>query len=178
MIGHIDDLIKILSSSGQATISTTFQNNEIVKGNGFQIHRRFEIPAGGKKLVLDLSGIDDNFAFTLPVRMKTNEGQCFVDTYKINNYIGGTIIPPINRNGTSLHTPNGVFKDDVTSADVAGDDLREYIIGALTTRQNSGGGDGGGLYIKVFGKDIIMFDVDNQENDTIYLELNFNWYEV
>lgn len=178
MIGFIDILLKVLSSSKNAILSTDYANDEIVKGNAFQVHRIFEIPSGGKKLVLDLTNISDDFTFTLPLRLATNEGQCWVNTYKIDSYTRGDIVPVINRNGTSAHTPNGVFKAGVTSTDVAGDDLRQYIVGTLSTNQNSGGGIGGSSNIKIFGKDIIMFDVENKENSTIYLELNFNWYEI
>lgn len=171
-------LTATLSDSKTGIVTTTFEGNEIVKGNGFQVHRIISIPAGGKKIVADFTNIDEDFVFTLPLKMGTNEGQVYVSTYKIIDYTGGIPIPPINRNSTSDHTANGLFLDGVTSSDVAGDDLREYIIGTLSTNQNSGGGSGGGVQPKIFAGDVIMFDIDNKENTPIDLEFNFNWYEI
>ena len=168
-----------LADSKTALVSTSFADNEIVKGNAYQVHRRFIVPTGGLKLVLDLSNVSvDKALFTLPIRMATSEGQVFVNTYIIDNYTGGTLIQAINRNGESLNVAEGEFKTGVTSTDVAGDDLRQYIVGVLSTNQFSGGGSGGGNAPKIFGKKIIMIDVENQETTSVEFEINFNWYEV
>jgi hypothetical protein len=168
----------VLSFSKNAVLSTTYADNEIVKGNGFQLHRIITVPTGGKKLVVDFSNLTDGFVFTLPLIMKTNEGQCWVNTYVIQNYTGGTDITPTRRNSTVENYSEVTVKDGVTSSDVAGDTLRQYIVGALSTNQNAGGGISTTANIKIFGKNIIMFDIQNKESKTIYLELNFNWFEI
>lgn len=171
-------MTQALSSSGTANRIEDITEDEIDNGNVYQVHRRFTIPSAGKKLVLDLSAVTDRSIFTMPILMGTNEGQCYVDTYKITSYTGGTAIPSINKNGTSSNTAQGIFYEDVTSSDVAGDDLRQYIVGQLSSNQNTGGGPGGETYKKVFNSDIIMLDVTNNEGTDIVLELNWSWGEV
>ncbi len=166
------------SNSGGGLVTTTFADDYINRGNAFQIHRRITVPTAGKKIVLDFSTVTDKEIFTLPIRMKTNTGQVFVDTYIITAYIGGTVIPTINRNTTSINTAESIVKDGITSTDVAGDDVREYIVGELIARRNPGGGSGGGSSPKIFSPVKLVIDVDNQEEEEVIMELDFNWYEV
>lgn len=169
---------RVLSDSRTAFVVTSFENNEIAKGNAFQVHRRFTIPTTGRKIAIDFTGITNKAIFTLPIRFNTDEGQVFVDTYKVTTKAGGTIIPSINRNSLSINTADAIFTDGITSSDVAGDDLREYIIGTQSAFFNPGGGGGGGVHPKIFDPEILLIDVENRETSEIILEVNFNWYEV
>ena len=180
MIGSNEGLSNILSYSKNGLIVTSYENDYISQGVAFQIHRRIPIGASATvKVVFDYSALVDKGIFTLPIMAKTNCCQCYLNTYKIETYTGGSELPSINRNGVSSNIAECVVKIGVTSADIAGDDLREYIVGALSTRQNSGGGSISGESPKIFESgDIIMFEIINQENDAVDFELNFNWYEV
>lgn len=167
-----------VSYSKDGLITTSYADDYISRGNAFQFHRIFTIPAAGTKIIVDFSTATGKQIFTLPIRMAVNESQVFVSTYIVDTYTGGTEIPAINRNRLVDNDSLTTVKSGVTSTDTAGDDLREYIIGALSTNQNPGGGTGGGASPKIFDNKKLIIDVVNQEADTIYLEINFNWYEL
>lgn len=165
--------------SEDAILTGTYIEDGIERGVAFQIHRRFTIVASATvKFVLDLTGVDlSKTVRTLPLGMGTSEWQVYVDTYKIDSYTGGTEVPSINRNERIDNTAGAVFKSGITSSDIAGNDLRQYIIGALSTNQFSGGGTGSGSSPKTWNHSIICFEVENQETSSIDFELNLNWYE-
>jgi len=169
---------RALSFSGDGWVVTPYADDYISRGCAFQVHRILEVPAGGLKIAIDFSSVTDKVLFTMPLYFATNEGQVYVRTYKVVSYTGGTIIPVINRNGLSGNVAQGVFSSGITTADTPGDDLREYIVGALSTNKLPGGGTGGGSYPKVFSNGIIVFDIINKESSAVDLEIDLNWYEV
>ena len=72
----------VLSFSKNGIISTSYADDGITKGQGFQIHRIIPIPVVGIKFVADFSAIDlEDVIFTLPLRMTTNKGQIYVKIY-------------------------------------------------------------------------------------------------
>jgi hypothetical protein len=165
--------------SEDAILTGNYAEDGIERGVAFQIHRRFTIGASATvKYVFDLTDVDIlKTVRTLPLGMRTSEGQVYVDTYKIDSYTGGTVVPSTNRNERIDNTAGAVFKSGITSTDTAGDELRQYIVGALSTNQFSGGGSGGGGNPKTWNHSIICFEVANQENAAVDFELNINWYE-
>ena len=170
----------VFSFSRNGIIATSYAEDYISQGLAYQVHRKVLIPGSSTvKIVLDFTDITEGAIFTLPLKFQTSEGQCFIDTYKVLNYSGGVNIPGINRNDQSANIPSGELYSGVTSTDVAGDDLREYIIGTSSTNQNSGGGTSSGVAPKIFSPgEIIMIEIQNQETTSCYVEYNFNWYEV
>jgi hypothetical protein len=167
------------TSNGDAILTGNYYDDGIERGAAFQIHRRFAIGGSATvKFVLDLSSVDVlKTVRTLPIRMGTNEGQVYVDTYKIESYTGGSEVPAINRNETSSNTAGAVFKSGVASSDTAGDDVREYIVGSASGFLYPGGGPNSGGNPKTWNHSIICFEVANQETGAIDFELNLNWYE-
>jgi hypothetical protein len=168
------------TKSEDAILTGNYYDDGIERGTAFQIHRRFTVGASATvKFVLDLTAVDSaKTVRTLPLRMNVNEGQVYVDTYKISSYTGGTEIPSINRNEQSGNTAGAVFKQGITSSGTAGDDLRQYIVGTASGFLYPGGGENTGDNPKTWNHSIICFEVDNQENSAVDFELNLNWYET
>jgi len=166
----------ITAASKAGLVATTFADDAIERGYAFQVHRRVTVPTAGKKVVFDFSAVTKQIR-TLPLRMRTNEGQVFVDTYAISSYTGGAAIPAALRNTTIASVSETVIKDGITSSDVAGDDVREYIIGTRSAIFNPGGGGADDDNPKKLAPAIIVLDIDNQESSDVVLEINFNWFE-
>jgi hypothetical protein len=180
-----NNYLDIGTVSGDGIVATTYEENYVYKGFGYQVHRRFQIPASPARyrILLDTSLVPSDYElFTRPLYMRTDEGQCFADTYGITSYTGGTELPILNRNSKpGMPAARSVFKYGVATVDpaVAPDTSRQYIIGAKGTQQNPGGGPSGDEGIKVFPPGgILMIDIANQENSAIWLEINFLYYEV
>ena len=173
-------LVNQATTSGNGVVTSSYAEDGIERGESFQVHRRFSITGNGTvKFALDFTSVDATKEMrTLPIKCRTSQGQVFIDTYAIDSYTGGTSIPIAKRNRTSIIESQAVFTTGITSFDVAGDELRQYIIGAPSGFLQPGGGSGGGENPKKWNHSIICFEVSNQESSTVILEMNLNWYET
>jgi hypothetical protein len=146
----IGDSTGVFSYSKDAVKTTSYSDDYLVNGSAHEIHRRFNIDNTTVKFLLDTSSVTSDSVFTLPIVGVCSADQVYIDTYKITSYTGGTEIPSINPN-TIINTPaEAVFYEDITSTDVAGDDLRQYIFGTQAQGNVSGGGIGSGNHAKIF----------------------------
>ncbi len=179
LVGSSDDgtLNGIRSYTNDAIVVSTQAEDYILKGRAFEIHRRFEIDSTTVKFLLDTSAVTSDFILTMPLVGVCSADQVYLDSYKITSYTDGTAIPSINPNTFSTNTAETVFYQGITSTDVAGDDLREYIFGTQAQGNVSGGGAGSGTHVKVFTPgDLVCLEVVS--TSTLDFELNWLWYEV
>lgn len=173
------------SYSKDAVLTTTYQDDYIAKGNAYQVQRRItSIPTTGTyKIVLDLSSLSSaKVAFILPINMSATGGPVYIKTYKITTYTGGTAFPTnkLNTLTSNTNTAQGVVKHGITSTDIAGDDLREYELGATGNPQQvnrSGGATGAAPLIVPAGTKICL-EIDNNYTDVISFTLGLVWYEI
>lgn len=172
---------RVLSNSKKGIVTTTFADDYDARGWGFQLQRRITITNGATVyFVLDTTAcIDNSGIILLPLVMQTGGGMVFVDTYKIDSYTGGSVLPLVNLNGTSTNTAKSIVKTGVTPTGTPGADLREYIVGVQSTNQDAGGGAITPDLPKRFpAGSIITAKIVNQETATVYVSFGLIFYEV
>ena len=179
---NLPDLGQILSNSRHGIRATTFADDYAAQGKAFQIQRRITLTTQQTLyLVLDTTALvaSGKCLIILPLIMSTNAGSVFVDTYPIESYTGGSEIKFARLNSTIENYAESVFKTGITPTGTPGDELRQYIVGALSTNQNAGGGAIQPDLPKRFpAGSIITAKLVNQETDTVYLDFGLVVYEV
>ena len=183
IFSNLPDLGQVLSNSKKGLISTTFADDYAAQGKAFQIQRRITLTnAQTLYLVLDTTALvsSGKSLIILPLIMSTNAGSVFVDTYPITSYTGGSEIKFARLNATIENYAKSVFKTGITpSGTPAPDETRQYIVGALSTNQNAGGGAIQPDLPKRFSAgNIITAKLVNQETSTVYLDFGLVIYEV
>lgn len=171
------------SSSGDAALTTTYTDDYIIRGRGLNIQRRFASIAAAAtyKLVFDFSAISaTKMIFMLPLAFSATGGPVYIKTYKLTTYTGGTAIPLINLNNFSEYTALTVFKHGIASTDVAGDDLREYELGATGNPQqvNRAGSATGASPVIFKGGQKLCIEIVNNYSAAINLTLGAVLYEL
>lgn len=173
------------SNTKDAVLTTTYQDNFINIGKAYQVQRRIaSIPTTGTyKVVLDLSNLSsDKRCFILPLVMSATGGPVYIKTYKITTYTGGTTFPATKLNTlvSNTNTAQGIVKHGITTTDVAGDDLREYELGATgnTQQVNRSGSSTGAAPLIVPAGTKICVEIDNNYTDVISFTLGLVWYEI
>lgn len=170
-----------LSVSKDGLILTSYRDDYIARGQGFEIHRRLPLTSAQTLYaVFDLSGVDaGKFVFSMPLKARTSIGQVYIDSYLITSYTGGAEIPEVNSNRASSLTAQGALVSGVTPTGSPGNDLRQYIIGQATAPVNEGGGPGSEDGPKIWlPDDLVGVKIVNQENEAIDLELFLQWFEI
>jgi hypothetical protein len=120
----------------------TYQENQILKGNGFLIEKNFAIPNGGSLFVLiDYSAFvttpgQKGVVFVYPPNLSTTAGTVIVQIYRGTDYSGGEQFYAINPNTTSKKRVSGTRFSQNPTGSVKGTLVVEYIVG--------GGGTEGG----------------------------------
>lgn len=170
------------SNTGDAVLTTTYADDYITRGNAFQVRRRISLAASTTtKIVLDTTAVPStSYIFILPVSVAGTGGPILVDTYGISTYTGGSAIVPAKLNSTSSNVAASLFLTGITSSDVAGNDLRQYIIGATGNPQQvnrSGSSSGAVPYIVAPGSKIVM-QINNTYTDTNTIAFDVIWYEI
>lgn len=167
-----------LSFSQDAIIATDYAQDYIVRGRAFQIRKRITIP-GEETLYMefDLTKATGPI-FTLPVLCSTAGGAVFLDTYNADSSTGGTALPVLKLNTSSDNLPKITVKSGVTVSGTP-ENVREYIIGTLSTNQSSGGGLISDETPKVWANDKpLYFKFMNQETGPVVLNVGFVWFEL
>lgn len=171
----------IRSFSKDGIVTTSYSDDYIVRGRGFQIARRFTLSTGITKFALDPTGLtaENKQMFILPLSHKVTDGPVYIKTYKVDEYTGGTVVPSIDLNETVEDTAVVVFKQGVSSTGEAGDDLRDYIIGTSGGFLASGGGEERGDISIVNKPDRpYIIEVNNQSGGSVQYRIGIVWFEL
>lgn len=167
------------SFSGDAVLTTTYQDDYITRGNGFQVKKRIALTSGQTLyLEFDISK-HAGVVYSLPIEFSTGGGLVFVDTYNADSSTGGTVLAvPINVNGLSTKTSDTTIKTGVTVTGTP-TNVREYIVGTLSTNQSSGGGPAQEGIPKILNNaKPLYFKIVNQESAAVTLNIGFTFYEL
>lgn len=169
--------------SFDAVRTTTYADDYISRGKGFQVVRTIEIDTETTvKFAADFSVVDsDKIIFILPVVMASSDSPVHVKTYGITTYTGGTAYPPINLNLIPPVTvAQGVLKHSVTSSDTPGDSLREYEIGSAGNPVTTRGGttEGASPLIAPSGSIFILEAENYSATNATFFNLVITWYEI
>jgi hypothetical protein len=144
IIGNKPSLGQVLSYSKDGLVVTTYADDNIVKGNCFQIQRVITVTDDAPiYIVLDTTALvgANKILFILPLILSTAGGNCKVETYPIESYTGGNEIKFARVNSTvDNFALSKVYKDVTPVGNVPDDEYREYSIGTKSTNQSSGGG--------------------------------------
>lgn len=171
----------VRSFSKDGIVTTSYADDYILRGQGFQIARRFTLGTGITKFILDTTGLADaeKIMFLLPVTHKVTDGPVYVTTYKVNAYTGGTEVPSIDLNENVDETAVVVFKNGVSSDGTPGDDKRDYIVGTESGFLQSGGGDERGDISLINKSDRpYIIEVDNQSGGSLQYRIGIVWFEL
>jgi hypothetical protein len=144
MIGNEPGIGQLLSYSKDGIVITTYADDNIVKGNCFQIQRVITITNEAPiYIVLDTTALvaAGKILFILPLQMHTAGGNCKVETYPIDSYSEGSEIKFSRVNATvENYALSKVYRGVTPVGDVPDDEYREYSVGTYSTNQASGGG--------------------------------------
>ena len=168
------------SYTDDAVLTTTYADDFITKGNGFQIKKRIDLTAGQTiYLEFDITKAVGKTVYSLPLRMSTGGGMVYVDSYNADSSTGGTTLAtPNNLNGKSSTAALTTVKTGVTVTGTA-TNVREYVVGILSTKQSSGGGQGGVDVPKILDNSKpLYFKIENTESAAVVLDFEFVWYEI
>lgn len=168
---------KQASADGDAVLTTNYSDDYLVRGNAHEVHRRMPISIGTEYWVFDTTGVTKAAVFSLPIVGNCSNDQVYLDTYAIESYAGGTVVPSTNPNGIDGEDAEAVLKTGVTPTGTPGDDLRQYIFGTQAQGANLGGGEHSGAHPKLFPPGAIIV-VKIVSTATLDFEFNFLWYEV
>jgi hypothetical protein len=136
--------------------------------------------SGTYKLVFDTTGVANNKIIAIaPLGMSATGGPVIISTYRISSYSNGTIYPTGYLNTTKIIPAGTVVKRGITSSDSAGNDLREYLLGATgNPQQVSRAGSAGGSVPLVLSPGIVIcLEIDNNYSGDVQLGLDLVWYE-
>ena len=168
------------SFTKDAIIATTYADDYITKGNAFQVKKRIAL-ASGQELYLEfnIALAVGKMVYSLPIKLSTGGGLVFVDTYNATSSTGGTTLAtPINLNGLSSAAAQTTVKTGVTVSGTASN-VREYIVGTISTNQSSGGGSAESDTPKILdNSNPLYIKLANQESAIVYVDLGFIWYEI
>lgn len=86
------------SKNRKAVIATTFADNYIALGKGFNVETRLSVASGDTEydIAFDASGLTNKLLIAYPTVWATTSGPLFVDLGVCTSYTGGTAITPTN----------------------------------------------------------------------------------
>lgn len=184
-VGVVSSALTQRSFSGDAILSTTYADDYIARGDCYQVQRILQsVPSGGTaKVVLDCSLVSaEKRILTLPIRVNAVGGPIVVKTYKIAAYTGGSIVPinRLNNLSANLKAAQAVVKKEIASSDVPGDDVREYLSGALGNPQqvNRSGSASGAMPVWFSPGVKLCLEILNSYTTALDIELSIVWYEI
>lgn len=179
MIGNRPDSGGLLSYSRDALLSTSYADDYAIRGNGFEIRKRFALTSLQTIYVcLDFTAAVGKRIITLPLILGSTNGLIFFDTYGIDSYENGNPVDILKLNSMSPISPLAVAKTGITpSGGPYG--LREYKVGSESTPLYSGGGGNINPSIKIFPSgSILAGKVENKESDNNVFNLGLIFYEI
>lgn len=168
------------SFSGDAVLTTTYSDDYITRGMAFEVQRRITLTTG-QTLYLELNAplAVGKLIYSLPLRMSSNSGNVFLDTFSADASTGGTLWTPNNLNENSSNTALATFKSAVSAPSGTAVLLREYSVGVVKTNQSGGGGSAPSSAPKLLDKTRPRyFKFVNQETSTVVVDFGFTWYEI
>lgn len=172
--------LRQLSYSKDAGLVTTYADDYITRGMAFEIQRRITLTTGQVLyLELKLPLAVGKFIYSLPLRLSSNSGNVFLDTYAADAATGGTAWTPINLNENSANVALATFKTGVGVPSGTPSFLREYSTGVIKTNQSGGGGSAPSSAPKILNSARPRyFKFTNQETSTVVVDFGFVWYEI
>lgn len=167
------------SFSRDAVLVTTYADDFVSRGQCFQVIKRVALTSSQTRyVVFDLTAHTEKLIYSLPIQFYSSGGEVFIDTYGVDSYTGGTVIPALKVNGLSNIDPLAIIKIDVTPSGTPLN-IREYLIGAKSTNQSSGGGRGiDGIPRVLNTAKPIVLKITNQETVNVNVEIGLVWYEI
>jgi hypothetical protein len=155
------------------------EDNLCCRGYLFDVTRVISVAASTTvKVVLDLSALSSRSARILPLVLNATGGPVKISTYAVSAYTGGSAIAVNSLNPGKAISAQAVFKTGVTSAGVAGNDLREYILGTSGNPVTRAGGQGPNTRAYYPSADIILAEITNQDAvNTVQIGFSVCWAE-
>jgi hypothetical protein len=161
----------VLSSSKDATVNTSYLDNEITKGNIFSaiFSETFAAPGTTYYTLKCAAG-----TYLLPLSAQCSAGTLTVTLYEDSNYTGGSEISLLNRNRTSANTATSVLKEGSTGAN-KGTPIAVVVVG-VEGRGTFLGGGGGSLAPYIITDDTYLIEVTASEACTANLGIAVGEY--
>lgn len=168
------------SYSKDAVLTTSYADDYITRGNGFQVKKRIAL-SGSQTLYLefDITKAVGKFVYALAPIMASSGGLVFVDTYLADSSTGGTtLVTPLNMNSLSSNAALTTVKTGVTVSGTPSV-VREYLVGTTATNQSSGSGASAAGVPRILNNTKpLYFKIANQEASALTFNLEFVWYEI
>ena len=148
----------VLSSSKDATVNTSYLDNEITKGNIFSaiFSETFATPDTTYYTLKCAAG-----TYLLPLSAQCSAGTLTVTLYEDSDYTGGSEISLLNRNRTSANTATSVLKEASPGTE-KGDPIAVVVVG-VQGRGTFLGGGGGSLAPYIITGDTYLIEVTASE---------------
>ena len=167
------------SYSKDGILVTTYQDDYITRGNGFQFKKRISLTAlQVLYFEVDISK-HTGVVYSMPLSLSTAGGLVFIDSYNADSSTGGTLMSaPLNLDGLSSTVADTTIKTGVTVSGTP-TNVREYMVGTSSTKQSAGGGTMQSESPKILdNRKPLYFKVENKENTVTILDVGFVWYEL
>jgi hypothetical protein len=161
----------VLSFSKDATVNTSYLDNEITKGNIFSaiFSETFATPDTTYYTLKCAEG-----TYLLPLSAQCSAGTLTVTLYEDSDYVGGSEISLLNRNRTSANTATSVLKEG-SSGTNKGNPIAVIVVG-LAGRGTFLGGGGGSLAPYILTADTYLIEVTASEACTANLGIAVGEY--
>jgi hypothetical protein len=161
----------VLSSSKDATVNTSYLDNEITKGNIFSaIFSETFSGAGTTYYTLKATA----GTYLLPLSAQCSDGTLTVTLYEDSDYTGGSEISLLNRNRISANTATSVLKEGSTGQN-KGTPIAVVVVG-VEGRGTFLGGGGGSLAPYIITGDTYLIEVVASEACTANLGIAVGEY--
>ncbi len=178
-------LQKSMSFDETGHVTTTYADDYTIRGNAFVFEKNFTIASGGTlNILVDYSTYtptaeQEGLIFIYPPQFSTTAGAVMVNVYRGTNYSGGTEFDAINPNTTASKTTSGTTFTSGATGSTKGTEVLNYLVGASSTNQNSGGGSVSGLqYFIRPNTDKTLVEIVNNSGEEITFKYGQGLYEI
>lgn len=169
------------SFSGDAVLTTGYDDDSIVRGLGFTFEKNFSILSGATlNILVDYSAWapeEDEYGliYILPPVFRTTAGPVIVNVYRGTDYTGGTEFDAINPNTTASKTTSGTTFTSGATGSTKGDIVLEYLVGGagIGPANTAGSSTGLGFFIRTASDKTLVEVVNNSGND-----ITFNYSQL
>lgn len=175
---NIQSLANSSSYSGDGIVTTSYDDDYIVRGNAFTSQLVLSLTSGMNYVLFSGNGSASDTIFTIPPRFSADDGQVIVSFRLGSDYSGGAELAYFNRNATSPNTPKAKLALGATGTD-EGTIQSQYLIGTTGGFFTSGGGQTSGDKAFIIPANaIFLVEINNQSGGTINFGYTFTWYEL
>lgn len=170
---------KTLSGSKTGIITTTFEDDERVKGHNRVYEMSLSLSTGLNYFLFDSSSVVDRAVFSLPISISAPEGPVSFELFEGGNYSGGVSLATFNPNRLTDFTHQAVLTGGASGSD-EGTSLVSQSFGAAGGFFSSAQpGEGGSSQPSIHDPSKNwLFVINNQTGGALDVNGFFSWFEL